>query len=189
MYNDYFTKLNFIEESYLEKIAEENRIKLLNYVKSNLELIKLIKLNLFSQYDLESLNFDIEIINLFFDTNNLLIIFKSDYATEQKIKNEFRKKEASCDEDALLNFNKLKLNRHFLIPVDFVVKMRSFDMYKDYLINNFKQSLISQIIFYLKKDEWNYDGTLISYYNIYLKNIKNMDFDSKLEIINNILNK
>ncbi len=179
----HMTNITFISDDEFAKKIADGKLFFKNLINDNNEMIDLIKLDLMIKNNLKDIS-DFEIEKLEIDSNNLYLVFKADNNSLETIKNNFANTEAVCEEDTEKNFNKYKLNRHFLLPIDFEVKLRNPSTHMDYLKNEFIRILKEQIVFNSISHEYDYDGTLFNYFEIYKKHIKTMD---KQEIDNHIV--
>ncbi|MDE5545756.1 MAG: hypothetical protein K2I76_04015, partial [Malacoplasma sp.] len=148
----------------------------------------LIKLNVKIENNLKEItNFKITGFN--FDSFDLNLIFEADEKSSSLIKDNFLNSKASCSEDANKNFNKYKISKYYLLPVDFEVKLRNFDDYKTYLMPKLKENVIDKIIFDYFKHEWTYVDTVYYAYRLHIEKVRLIPITEKKEIINNLLNK
>lgn len=172
------TNIKFIDDKEFNQKIEDGKKTLLEAIKNNNEIKNLIKLDIKIDFDLTNIN-SLDFTDIAINSNGLYITFQTESNIADQIKNVYLKKYASCEEDAAQNFNKYKINRYFLLPVDFEIKMRSPNYYLDYLLDSLKKSIVNQIIFTANKQEWGYDGTMYSYYLIYKQNIATLSDDQK----------
>ncbi len=170
-----------------QKIAASHQEFLKSLNDNENGVLDLIELNIKIDNNLEKIN-DFKIVDFNFDSFDLNLIFETDEPSSIIIKEKFFNKKASCSEDANKNFNKYKISKYYLLPVDFEIKLRNFQDYKTYLLSNLKENVIDKIIFDYFKDEWTYVDTVYYTYKLHMEKIKFMPMNEKIEIINKLLN-
>lgn len=173
--------LTFISDKEFNETIEKGRLELLSKIKDNEQIIQMIKLDLMIDFELDNIIF-LEVVDIHINVHNFNLKFKSDEKTMDLIKDKYLKKYASCEEDANNNFNIFKINRYFLLPIDFEIKMRSPHLYLDYLIESLIESIKEQIIFDKFKNEWGHNGTLFSAYLVHKENIAPLSKQEKEKI-------
>ena len=182
------TNLTFIDDKSFEQKVEDGKNILKDAINNNAQLMDLINLNISIQYGLEKIK-DLKIEKIIFDPSNINFVFSCDKQQEQQIKKIFLETIASCIDDANNNFNKYKLNKYFLIPIGFEVKTRTPEHHLQYLINSIIECSKKQIVFDLNKKAWEYDGTVMSAYNLFKKHIFTKSDNEINEIVNSQLKK
>lgn len=176
-------KLNLITDIEFENKVKKGLQDFQIAIENNSEILNLISKNILLNYNIVS-NEKVKITSIGFDKNFFNIFFSFDESINKEIYNSFLKNEATCEEDAKLNYLKYKLNRFFLIPIDFEIKIRSFDTYREYLMSNLKKAIKAQMYFDMNKNKWDYDNTLFSYFNIFKKHIRDLSVEKLDEEIN-----
>lgn len=184
--NSKTNNFNFIDEKKFEAKNDENKINFIKAINDDVYLIKLIKTNIMMENKINQIN-DFKIIDICFDKHHLNLIFNADNNSLSKIREHYYMTKNVTPEDADNNFNKYKVNRYYLLPIDFEIKHRSFEHYKDYLLNELIKVIQDQLIFDFFKYEWGYEDAIYLSYLIYKEKIKPISDESKKEIIKKIL--
>lgn len=154
----------------------ENELGILNLIKRNIEIINNIS---------DMKNF--QIIDFTFDNSYFSLEFNCDHESLSKIRANYFDNICNCPEIADKNFNKYKINKFFLLPIQFEIKIRNFNSYKDFILSSLLDIVKSKIIFDLDQNNWKFDGTIIHYFNLYNKHIKSLNNVEKNNVINELL--
>ncbi|MCF0218023.1 MAG: hypothetical protein HUJ42_03205 [Malacoplasma sp.] len=177
--------LNLIDNTEYESIIQKSQSEFIEALNNNeYGILDLIKLDLQIHYNTK-INY-LKILQIEFSKTNLNLVFEIDESVQKNIYDTFLKNEASCESDASKNFNKFKISKYFSLPVDFEIKLRTFEMYRDYLLSSLKDNIVDKIIFDYYKEEWQFVKTVYHAYMLYRDHILNIDKNQKQVMLSQI---
>ena len=185
----HMTNLDLLSnQDFDQKIAVSHQKFLESLNNNDYEILNLIKLNVKIDNKLEEIT-SFKIVSFNFDSFDLNLVFETDEKSSTVIKSNFLNSKAACSEDADKNFNKYKISKYYLLPVDFEVKLRNFDDYKTYLMAKLKDNIIDKIIFDYYKHEWTYVDTVYYAYRLHMEKVRLIPTNEKIAIVNKLLSK
>lgn len=180
--------LNLLSNNEFDSRIQKSKDDFFNSLNNNeLNINYLINKSISYNNQFNKMN-DFQIINFSSDNSYFILEFNADHESLSKIRFNYFNRVSNCAETADKNFNKYKINKFFLLPTQFEIKLRNFDTYKDFILSSLLDIVKSKIIFDLNKDKWNYNGTVFHFYHLYNTYIKQMNEQEKDKIINNFLN-